>query len=126
MFSNYGDDRWFRREWKNQCDHKSLFGSRCQGVEGHDGPHWHYEPNGSLHYDYPKGGNIGSSITPPDHKDYIPPADMQKLYYMSHYEDSEVLDPDELARIKAGDLQNGESLTQPVDPEMKDDGYLID
>lgn len=122
MFSLWGD-RWFRREWKLQCRHKDVLRrQRCQGVDGHEGPHWYYGPDGSFHQSFrketiTKPSDIASSSTPPDHKDYVPPSEMVKHLHHCHYEDSEVTDPDEIARLNAGEMRNGESITRPCSEE---------
>lgn len=55
---------------------------QCQGVEGHEGPHWGYDPIGDFiqwrnKRDKSKEWkNIGASWTPAPHKTYTHPKDM--------------------------------------------------
>ena len=56
--------------------------------------------------------------------------EMQEHYYMSHFTDSEVTDPDEIARLEHGEMKDGESINRPVSPEelkkLGLDEYLLD
>ena len=63
---------------------------QCQGCSGHKGPHWFYDPTGSLiQWKNPNdntsskllGKNVGSRWTPPDHSSYIHPAKMRKMAF---------------------------------------------
>jgi hypothetical protein len=73
-----------------QCASKHWCGKqRCQGLRGHEGPHWHYCPDGWLEQwqrreDIKGPTDWASSRTPPDHKDYIHPKDMLVKLYTSH------------------------------------------
>jgi hypothetical protein len=121
MLSTDGKGNWWRREWKPQCPEKVFIFRQCQGVEGHEGEHWCYRENGSFEWsrdkDHPDYENAASGSIPPDHKDYRTPLEMQQHYYMSHYTDSEVTNPEEIARLERGETREGESINRPCTPE---------
>ena len=112
------DGSWLRREWSRQCPFKELlYIHRCQGVEGHEGEHWCYRPDGS--YVSMGGVSTGLSLTPPGHPKWISPVDKAYLHYMSVYVDSEVTEPEEIARLNRGEHSDNESLDRPVtDPRI--------
>ena len=56
-------------------------------------------------------------MTPPGHDSYRTPLEMQVHYYMTHFTDSEVIDPDEIARLERGEMKDGESIDRPISPE---------
>ena len=106
LYSTDGQGKWWRREWKRQCDQEVFFAGRCQGVQGHKDVHWSYRPCGNFAWDdndadLKHDGCAGS--TPPYHKEYKSPLEMQAHYYMNHYEDSEVEDPTILAMLEKGE-----------------------
>ena len=111
LYTNYGGDRWFKREWDRRCPHVSVFKKHCQGVQGHTGPHWYYQRNGNFFQTFLQGG---CSSTPPIHPKYVSPLEMQPLLWSNHYTDTEVTDPEELKRIKEGRLESHEAITQPT------------
>lgn len=121
LYSSDGQGNWWRREWKPQCNEEVFMVGRCQGVQGHKDVHWAYRPCGSFAWDdndddLKHEGCSGS--TPPDHKEYKTPLEMQAHYYMSHYEDSEVKDPIILAMLEKGDTpEKGASITRPLSKE---------
>jgi lactoylglutathione lyase len=121
MLSTDGKGNWWRREWKRQCPEKVFILDRCQGVEGHEGDHWCFKKDGSFAWsrdkDHPEYKHAASGFTPPDHKDYRTPLEMQQQYYMSHYTDSEVTDPDKIARLEREETRDGESINRPCTPE---------
>jgi hypothetical protein len=114
-----GDDgKWWKRDKPKRCQEEIFFHHQCEGIDGHDGPHWRYNSHGSLEqedneYDPKFGG--GHITTPPDHKDYIPPVDMMnKSYGYSPSDWVEVTDPAEIARLNADELGDNESASRPV------------
>jgi hypothetical protein len=118
LYSSDGQGNWWRREWKPQCNEEVFMSDRCQGVKGHKDVHWSYRPCGSFAWDDndddPKHDGC-SGTTPPDHKSYKTPLEMQDHYYLSHYEDSEVKDPAILAMLEKGDTpEDGASITRPL------------
>lgn len=121
LYSTDGRGNWWRREWKQQCDEEVFMAGRCQGVKGHTGVHWSYRPCGSFAWDdndeAPEHDGCSGS-TPPDHKEYKTPLEMQKHYYMSHYEDSVVSDPTVIVMLEKGETpEKGASLTRPLTKE---------
>lgn len=119
----FTDDQgnWWRREWKPQCNEEVFMAGRCQGVKGHTGVHWSYRHCGSFAWDdndeAPEHDGCSGSI-PPDHKEYKTPLEMQKHYYMSHYIDTLVKDPNIIARLEQGDTpEESASLIRPFSIE---------
>ena len=116
-----GKESWLRRDWAQQCSHKILLLRRCQGVEGHDGDHWCFSPNGSYHWsrdnDHPEYQRAASGMTPPTSEDYRTPLEMNSYYHLNHYEDHEVTDPEELDRLNRGDFRPEESVDRPCTEE---------
>jgi len=120
LYSTDGEGHWHRREWKRQCPEDVFMRGRCQGVEGHKGVHWSFNASGSFCYDDNDNDSTEqgcSGSVPPDHKHYRSPLEMSKYHYMGHYEDSEVTDPEEIARLERGDMKPGESVTRPCSKE---------
>lgn len=117
MYSTDGKGYWVKRVWSEQCEENILFSRQCQGVKGHEGDHWCYGEDGSYHYDVQgdlEPHDIAGGMTPPGHKSWISPVDKADDYYMSHYTDIEITDPDEIARLEAGEIEDGESINGPV------------
>lgn len=119
-----GKDRWLRRDWAPQCPHKTLLLKRCQGVEGHEGDHWCFAPNGSWHWsrdkDHPEYNRAASGMTPPTSEGYRSPIEMYPHYHLNHYEDHEVTDPEELDRLNRGDFRPEETVDRPcTDQEIE-------
>ena len=116
-----GNDRWLRRDWAPQCSHKILHLRRCQGVDGHDGEHWCFAPNGSYHWsrdkDHPDYQQGASGMIPPTSAGYRSPLEMDPNYHRNHHEDHEVTDPEELARLNRGDFLPEESVDRPCTEE---------
>lgn len=126
-FATDGKGRWWKTVWQRQCPEGVFLAGRCQGVEGHKGVHWRYNPCGSLRYsdnanDPSEHGGSGS--IPPGHQNYKPPQELQHLYFMSYKETAEVTDPGEIARLERGQLRDGESLDRPYDPGEEQDEEL--
>lgn len=116
--------RWWKTVWQRQCPEGVFLAGRCQGVEGHKGVHWRYGPCGSLHHsdnDHDPSDDGGSGSTPPGHKDYQTPAELQHLCYMNFQERTEVTVPEEIARLERGEVRDGESLDRPWDPDKEQD-----
>ena len=119
MYYTNGKGYWLRREWKPQCPAKVFFYGRCQGVKGHKGVHWCYSPSGSFQWDRekddPQYEDAAAGSTPPGHKKYVSPLKMQKHYYVSHYDDSEVTDKAIIAMLdKNKTPEPGASINRPV------------
>jgi len=93
--------------WKyrldRQCD-KSLGFATCQGVEGHDGDHWVYRPDGSYLHSSPDGS---ISSTPPIFDTWISPKDKIKEHYLSHPEYGMVTDPAIIKILNSGEVPEG-------------------
>ena len=49
-FYTEGEGRWLKRVWAVRCPETILLRDRCQGVAGHLGDHWCFQPDGSYHY----------------------------------------------------------------------------
>lgn len=113
-----GKDRWCKVEYKRQCPEGVFMCGRCQGVEGHKGVHWRYDASGSFHYDDndadPSEGGCSGTI-PPEHASYRSPKEMAKHFFREHRVETELTDPDEIARLKSDKLTEGESSSRPVD-----------
>jgi len=64
---------------------------RCQGIPGHDGPHWGYDAGGHLIQwrnkkdKSPEWKQIGCIWIPPGSNRWISPVDMDKHYYLTIY-----------------------------------------
>lgn len=115
----YGDGKgnWSKRVWADKCSENIWFTGECQGVEGHEGDHWCYSKDGSYNYGVRgdlEAHDIAGGSTPPGHKDWISPVDMADKYYMRFHEDTEVTDPELIARLNRGEIEDGESLDQPL------------
>lgn len=122
MLSTDGNGKWWRREWKLQCPESVFILDKCQGVKGHEGDHWCFTKSGSYSWSVNsdrelEGHEIAGGSTPPDHVEYWTPLAMQEYYYRTHFTDSEVTDPDEIARLERGEMKDGESIDRPVSPE---------
>lgn len=117
LFSTDGKGNWNRREFALQCTERVFFGSRCQGVLGHKGVHWHFNASGSFMYDDNENDsteNGCSGMIPPDHKDSRTPLEMQKEYYITNFTDSVVTDANEIARLEKGQMRSNETIDRPV------------
>jgi hypothetical protein len=116
MFSTDGEGHWTRREWKEQCPEKVFMAKRCQGVKGHKDVHWCYQPSGCLAWDDnkddPKHDGCSGS-TPPDHEKYITPLEMLNKLWLNHFTDTEVTEPEEIARLERDEIKDGESINRP-------------
>jgi tRNA (cmo5U34)-methyltransferase len=120
-----GHGRWLKRVWGVQCPETILFSDRCQGVRDHTGDHWCFEPDGSYHFKPhetdPRSEHIGCGTTPPGNSEYRTPLEMSRYHYRSHYEDTEVTDPDELARLNRGEFSPDEDVDRPCsDDEVEE------
>ena len=121
MFSTDGKGKWVRTTWPQQCDSDLLFGKRCQGVKGHEGQHWRYGDSGNFEHSTPNGG---WASTPPGHKKYITPLEMQQHFYNTHSTTVVVTDVDEIARLERGELGDNESIMRPMDLKSISKGVL--
>lgn len=123
-FYGNGKSHWVKRVRKPQCKHKIFLAGECQGTEGHDGHHWCYRPDGSYFWDMTeeqrknnKNDDAVCGSIPPDHKNYISPVDKTKDYHLKFYEDTVVTDPQEIARLDAGKIGQGEGIDRPCTAE---------
>jgi tRNA (cmo5U34)-methyltransferase len=58
---------------------------------------------------------------PPGNAGYRTPLEMSRYHYRSHYEDTEVTDPEELARLERGEFSLDESVNRPcTDDEIEE------
>lgn len=117
LFSTDGRGNWNRREWVPQCNKKVFLGTRCQGIFGHKGVHWNFNPSGSFQWDDNEEDsteNGCSGTTPPGAEGYKTPLEMQSQYYMNNFKDSDVTDPDEIARLERGEMNKNETIDRPV------------
>jgi hypothetical protein len=67
--------------------------------------------------DHPDYKHAACGATPPGHKHYRTPIEMQPQYYLSHYTDSQVTDAEEVARLERGETKAGESINRPCTPD---------
>jgi hypothetical protein len=120
-FYTDGQGRWLRREWAKQCPKHILLESRCQGVEGHEGDHWCFQPDGSYAWErdknHPEYQRAACGFTPPQANGYRTPLEMSPHYYIQHFVDSEVTDPVEIARLESDDTRPNESIDRPCTSE---------
>lgn len=121
MYSGDGRGRWVKREWAPQCPHNVSCGDRCQGVKGHAGVHWCFNPSGWFVWDVNraesgklKPHDIASGQTPPNHKTYRTPAEMLQHCHGGHYSETKVTDAELAARLDSGWTPTDASVTQPV------------
>lgn len=117
-YSTDGKGRWWKTEHRLQCPEKGFLRGRCQGVKGHKGVHWSFSSDGSFCYgdnDEDSSENGCSGITPPGHKSYRSPFEMEQHYYMRNASCMEVIDKDEIARLESNNIKSGESVSRPVD-----------
>ena len=103
------DGRWIRKEIKCQCKINPFPFSQCQGTHGHKGVHWCYALDGSLRWsDHDNDPNPNlklkgcSGFTPPGHKDYLSPADMENHCYRNYFIESVVLDSEVILMLNDG------------------------
>lgn len=122
MYSTNGNGRWLKRVWAAQCPETILIQERCQGVAGHTGDHWCFRSDGSYHYrphdTDPRRKEIGCGTIPPGHADYRTPLEMSRFRYLEFYEDSEVTNANEIARLEREELLSNESLNMPCSEEQ--------
>lgn len=123
LYSTDGEGYWSKREWAEQCPEEVFMSGKCQGVKGHKGVHWCYGEDGSFKWDDndddPTEKGAAGSI-PPDHKTYRHPIDMQPLYWLSNYTDTEITDPELIAKLENDETEEGASITRPVDMDKLD------
>lgn len=121
-FYTDGEGRWLKRVWAVQCSETILFRDRCQGVTGHLGDHWCFQPDGSYHYKPhetdPKRIEVGCGTNPPGSSDYRTPLEMSRYRHVANYKDSEVTEPSEIARLQRGEFAQHESANLPCTEEQ--------
>ena len=122
MFSTDGKGHWWRREWKPQCPEKVFIMDRCQGVIGHEGDHWCFsEKDGSAcleqDEDHPDYRMLRAVRRRQTTKSIVHRWRCRRHCYMSHYTDSDVTDPEEIARLDRGETSEGESINRACTPQ---------
>jgi len=117
-----GEGRRLKRVWAVQCPETILLRDRCQGVAGHLGDYWCFQPDGSYHYKPhetdPKRKEVGCGTNPPGSSEYRTPLEMRRYRYAAHYEESDVTDPSEIARLQRGEFAPHESANLPCTEEQ--------
>lgn len=109
------DGRWWRRRGAWRCCEEVMFIGQCQGVLGHEGVHWGYSPSGDFCFGDPRGFD---GQTPPGHPHYRNPEDMREFYYLDKVSEPFLVeDPDEIARLESGKLEDGECSVSAVGDE---------
>jgi tRNA (cmo5U34)-methyltransferase len=121
-FYTDGEGHWLKRVWAAQCPETILFREQCQGVAGHSGDHWCFRPDGSYHYKPhetdSKRKEVACGMIPPGSRGYRTPLEMSRYRYSAHYEDSDVSEPSEIARLERGDFAPNESANLPCTEEQ--------
>lgn len=111
-----------KRVWAVQCSETILLRDRCQGIAGHLGDHWCFRPDGSYHCKPhetdPKRLEVGCGTILPGSSDYRTPLEMSRYRHVAYYEDSEVTEPSEVARLQRGDFSPNESADLPCTEEQ--------
>lgn len=116
QFSFYkdSDGKWWRTQRAWRCCEEVMFSGQCQGLLNHEGVHWVYSRSGDFCWNNSQAGYSGQ--TPPSHAMYKDPLLMRALHYTQKECDRFLIeDPDEIARLEAGDLEEGESTIRSVD-----------
>ncbi len=123
MYIRQPNGGWLVCRWAAQCPEKVFMADRCQGAAGHAGEHWAFTPSGQYAWtdnaaDSTRHGCAGQ--TPPGHKHYKHPSDMWVLRYLSQATQELLTDPDKIAKLNEGELENGESLIQPAQDDLEE------
>lgn len=116
QFSFYKDSegRWWRTQRTWRCCEEVLFQGQCQGPLNHAGVHWAFRSNGDFCWHDSDSGYSGQ--TPPGHERYRDPVEMREFYHACNHLDPFLIeDPDEIARLDAGDLDDGECTIRAVE-----------
>lgn len=103
-----GNGSWTKVIGGKQCSCESLLYGECQGVSGHMGCHWNYQPDGS--YAYWKndtdpsaiGENIACGSTPPENDSYVQPSSKAKENYRKFYITEAVEDKNLIEKLEQG------------------------
>jgi hypothetical protein len=119
-----GAGKWWKTVGEPQCVEDGIIAGRCQGVNGHKGCHWAYEPDGSYAYwinesdpDSIEEG-VGAAIVPPDSDSYIHPIEKQKEKYTNFRATTEVVDKDVIQRLEKDDPPEEQaSIDKPLSSE---------
>lgn len=118
-YQTNGKGRWWKRVSAKRCVGEVFLHGQCQGVKGHKGVHWSFSPAGNFCWsdnekDPQEGGCSGS--TPPSHKDYKSPLEMDKHHYSNLGSDwEEITDAELIARLDRDEiLDDGASVIRPV------------
>jgi hypothetical protein len=122
LYSTDGRGNWTKTAFYAQCEHTVFLRGKCQARLDHEGPCWAYGPDGSYCWDINnqdlKDDDICSGSTPPGHKEYIHPIDKVDEYYMSNPKTVTVTDTQLIERLERGEMEDGESITRPVDTDL--------
>lgn len=116
-----GEGKWWKIVGQPQCVDESFPGGRCQGVDGHKGCHWAYQPNGSYSYWLNEAdpgsleAGVGAGLTPPDSDSYIHPLEKVKEHYIRFQATEEVLDKQLIQRLERDDPpEENASIDRPL------------
>lgn len=101
--------RWIKRVWGESCSEVIQPDGRCQGLRGHAGEHWCFRLDGVYQFKAqgPRGESCNHGLVLPGDPRYRTPLEMSRYHYRSHYTESEVTDPEELARQNQGGAVSG-------------------
>lgn len=133
IYHQIGPREWRKQQFSERCPERAGLFSKCQGVKGHSGEHWAYQPNGSYAWSVNKNESSDSHIaggsTPPDHENYVPPQDKLKDYYLCHNIVSDVIDEELINKLEADeDLGEDVAINKPLSEQeiedLKYDGIL--
>ncbi len=103
-----GNGSWTKVIGVKQCSCESSIYGECQGVLGHMGCHWNYQPDGS--YAFWKNDADPSAIEencacgsiPPENDSYINPSSKAKENYRKFYNTEVVDDKDLIEKLEQG------------------------
>lgn len=115
FFTN-GDGKWSKTTWPDQCKEKVFLTGKCQGLSGHKGVHWCFNPSGWFCWSDNKENPIKdgcSGSTPPGHVLYRHPLEMQEFHWRNFYTKEEVTDPKEIERLEKGIIGDDETIDRP-------------
>jgi hypothetical protein len=118
MYSSDGEGHWQRCEWSPQCPEKVFLADQCQGVEGHQDVHWCFGPSGKFIWQDNKNDSrhqMAAGSTPPGHKNYRTPEEMQQHYYLCHHVLTQVADSAIISMLEADETpEKDASINRPV------------
>lgn len=119
-----GEGYWERMVGSDQCPCEWSDSEECQGVRGHVGPHWCYEPSGTYmcweNENDPDNdmAEYPLAYIPPGHKKYISPVDKAQEYYANSSVRSIITDEALIKLLEQGVTpEENASITSPVSQE---------